>query len=145
MCLFATIPQASDHSRHCPFVTYWYTHEWVQFGSIYLLWVPFGTPLINEWASNEFDSVHLYGLWIWFSSHISGQLNPSHRYSTLLLFLLLTLIQGWENLLPFDPNLLTEVFYFLTNLADFINMHSLPCPDCALKVCAWLIHQCGRS
>ena len=34
----------------------------------------------------------------------------------------------------FPSNLLTKVSGFLNNQADFINMHSLPCPDDTLKV-----------
>ena len=43
---------------------------------------------------------------------------------------------GYKAAIAFWPNI-------LTNLTDFINMHSLICPDDTLKVWAWLVHPPG--
>ena len=40
----------------------------------------------------------------------------------------------------FDLILITKAFYFLTNLADFINMHIAIFPDDTLKVWTGLVH-----
>ena len=57
-----------------------------------------------------------------------------------------TVLGAIYNLLTSCLNLLTKVFYFLTHLADFINVDSPICPDDdTLKVCRGLVHNPGWS